>query len=173
VLYCIVERINEEPGSCLPPGVAYQHLSYFSNFDASLYEVSLIDPSSIGYEEFRKSFTVLDTELTQLLNCARLYPPAWVLAVNSATVEAQTSEDFSIILTSRLKEALARQRNEPYFMARANDTDGEIIEGLYYWIIGYDVKSKQVHYISTDFQNYRNNATCFELPEELVIGLPA
>ena len=81
-----------------PEAVEYLHVSYISEAEASLYEILVHTEAALEQMRDSGSVIILGTELTQLLNCAKMYPPAWVLALEAASTGTQkrkTSKAFS------------------------------------------------------------------------------
>ena len=161
VVYCLV---LEEQFFEFPEAVEYLHVSYISEAEASLYEILVHTEAALEQMRDSGSVIILGTELTQLLNCAKMYPPAWVLALEAASTGTQKAEDLESILIGNLRKHLAGQHFAPYFLAKAMSTHDDVIQGLYYWIIEHNPKTAEVNFVSGDYQSVWAKADLFNLP---------
>ena len=161
VVYCLV---LEEQFFEFPEAVEYLHVSYISEAEASLYEILVHTEAAL--EQMKESGTVLilGSEVTQLLNCAKMYPPAWVLALEATSNGTKKAEDLEVVLTGNLRKHLAGQHFAPYFLAKAMSTEDDLTQGLYYWIIEHNPQKAEVNFISGDYQSVWGKASLFNLP---------
>lgn len=116
---------------------------------------------------------ILDRQLSWLLYSAKMYLPALVLALRDVGGEDGSKMEYLEALRRRLEVRLNNQRTDPYVLARVRETDGELIEGSYHWVLGYDRKLDWVAWASPDFFIYDDRREVFELTGEDLNRLPA
>jgi len=124
----------------------------------ALFECDLLE----GFEE-SDSISEVSSELSELLDSAKDYPPALALARDELKLEPHCSEiEFSNKLVERLNHHLQKQVKSPYFMAKAMSTEtGYRHAGGYYWIVGCE--GERVLWVSRDYYIYRDALWDFEL----------
>ena len=115
----------------------------------------------------------LDSGLSWLLYSAKMYLPALVLAMRDVEGEGGSKNDYLIALRSRLEFRLASQRTDAYILARVRESDGELREGSYHWVLGYDRKLDRVAWASPYYFVYDDRHEVFDLTETDLDRLPA
>ncbi len=123
-----------------------------------------MDPDCLA--KLESQVYVLPHSLEPLIRSAKMYPPAWVFALREARSEGQDCKSFCTALARSIRARMSTQRSDPYFLAEALESDGDIAKGHYYWIINVRRKTEEVQFISTDYHWYWYSKDSFRIPEE-------
>jgi hypothetical protein len=122
-------------------------------------------------DDFRKSAAVkpVSSDLAELLESAKDYPPALALARDEVADKARSEAAFAKKLAERLIYHLERQASSPFFLAKAIVSESFYKEaGGYYWIVGYS--GGQVQWVSRDYHVYRDSISDFDLDTSELIA---
>jgi hypothetical protein len=108
------------------------------------------------------------TDLEEILESGRRYPPALALARDDATQfvdgPGMSRADFVARYAERVVHHLNRQRNAPYLIGEAVvEEPGYLRCGQWYWVLRYLRGTNEVRWVSDDFQVYQNAASDFRL----------
>jgi hypothetical protein len=104
------------------------------------------------------------SELAELIDSAKDYPPALALVRHDPRLRASLSSppEFGKVLGELLVNQLHEQIAAPFFLAKARRTEvGYKDAGGYYWIVGYD--GEKVRWVSRDYHVYTDLAEDFDL----------
>ncbi|MEK7431643.1 MAG: hypothetical protein AABZ74_00805 [Cyanobacteriota bacterium] len=109
-------------------------------------------------------------ELYSLLYSAKTYyVPAIALAFVNIMHYAKKLKDFSIknlemLCKITLEYYLQNQRKYPFFIAKANPEEiGWLMPNSYYWIVGYNKKTNEIHWVSDYDFIYSNDLSNFDI----------
>jgi hypothetical protein len=108
------------------------------------------------------------TEVEEILESGRRYPPALALARDDATEfvdgPRMSRADFAARYAERVVHHLDRQPRAPYIIAEALvEEPGYLRRGQRYWVLRYLHGANEVRWVSDDFQAYQNAASDFRL----------
>lgn len=110
--------------------------------------------------------------LVKLLESATAYPPALAIARDvrfRKDFDDRSAEEAVEEFTTVLRDELRRQRDRPFFLARALANPSGFVgyktEGCYYWIVGYRPQrvGREVSWVSRDFFVYQDPLTDFDV----------
>ena len=114
----------------------------------------------------------VDEELGRLISSGKMYLPALVLSMRDLADYRGGTHEYLRALKERLGHRLSSQKADPYLLARVRESDGELLEGSWRWVVWYDRAEKRVYWISPYYFVYDDRASCFDLSQEELESLP-
>ncbi|MGE0496151.1 MAG: hypothetical protein AB7S38_43500 [Vulcanimicrobiota bacterium] len=151
-----------------PEGVEGEFVAHPGDFDWGLFQLW----GNVSSENLA-GLRVLSHELTRLLVSSERYPPALVISLEEVADEKSGQESYLERLESRLRANLKKQKTDPYILCEALVNEGgDVAQGFFYWLVGYDPKCEHVQFVSPYNFIYDEPRRVFDIDDESLARLP-